>query len=293
MSLDGKSSTTKDREPVSKLRALTNDASSQQVLTYITPSVLPPPPPTSTLTHYLKQPLTASFIAGGVAGAVSRTVVSPLERLKIILQVQGREMGNGTNCIRIVPYSAVQFSSYTIYKKVRYPQAPSDEPSLMALAHTVATYPLDIVRTRLSVQSASFEVLGKKEAKLPGMFQTMKIMYQTEGVAPYVGINFATYEAMRKFVTPEGEMNPTAIGKLVAGGVSGAVAQSITYPFDVLRRRFQVNTMSGIGYKYKSLWDAITIILRAEGVRVAPSIGSSFLSYEITRDLLTGLVGGI
>ena len=26
--------------------------------------------------------------------------------------------GNGTNCIRIVPYSAVQFSSYTIYKKV-------------------------------------------------------------------------------------------------------------------------------------------------------------------------------
>ena len=26
--------------------------------------------------------------------------------------------GNGTNCIRIVPYSAVQFSSYTVYKKV-------------------------------------------------------------------------------------------------------------------------------------------------------------------------------
>jgi solute carrier family 25 phosphate transporter 23/24/25/41 len=63
--------------------------------------------------------------------------------------------------------------------------------------------------------------------------------------------------------------------------------------------------MSGIGHRYKSLWDAITIILRAEGVRglykgllpnllkVAPSIGSSFLSYEITRDLLTGLVGGI
>jgi hypothetical protein len=27
--------------------------------------------------------------------------------------------GNGTNCIRIVPYSAVQFGSYNFYKKVR------------------------------------------------------------------------------------------------------------------------------------------------------------------------------
>jgi len=27
--------------------------------------------------------------------------------------------GNGTNCIRIVPYSAVQFGSYNFYKRVR------------------------------------------------------------------------------------------------------------------------------------------------------------------------------
>lgn len=92
---------------------------------------------------FFSQPVVASFIAGGVAGAVSRTVVSPLERLKILFQIQGsgreeykmsvgkalRKMwseegfrgfmrGNGTNCIRIVPYSAVQFGSYNIYKRV-------------------------------------------------------------------------------------------------------------------------------------------------------------------------------
>lgn len=96
------------------------------------------------LQHAISQPFTASFIAGGIAGAVSRTLVSPLERLKILLQVQGttrseyklsipsalakmwREeglkgfmRGNGSNCIRIVPYSAVQFSSYGFYKRVR------------------------------------------------------------------------------------------------------------------------------------------------------------------------------
>lgn len=96
------------------------------------------------LSDTISQPVIAAFCAGGVAGAVSRTVVSPLERLKILMQVQsvGRDAyklsvgpalgkmwkeegwrgfmrGNGTNCIRIVPYSAVQFSSYNFYKRVR------------------------------------------------------------------------------------------------------------------------------------------------------------------------------
>jgi solute carrier family 25 phosphate transporter 23/24/25/41 len=92
----------------------------------------------------ISEPVIAAFIAGGVAGAVSRTIVSPLERLKILFQIQsagreeyklsiwralvkmGREegwrgflRGNGANCIRIIPYSAVQFGSYNFYKKVR------------------------------------------------------------------------------------------------------------------------------------------------------------------------------
>jgi solute carrier family 25 phosphate transporter 23/24/25/41 len=100
----------------------------------------------------IAQPVFAAFCAGGVAGAVSRTVVSPLERLKILFQIQsvGREeyklsvgkglakmwkdegwrgfmRGNGTNCIRIVPYSAVQFGSYNFYKKVRNTFDPGGE----------------------------------------------------------------------------------------------------------------------------------------------------------------------
>lgn len=53
------------------------------------------------------------------------------------------------------------------------------------------TYPLDIVRTRLSIQSASFAVLkGTTREKLPGMWATLMTMYKTEGgiLALYRGI---------------------------------------------------------------------------------------------------------
>lgn len=120
-------------------------------------STQPPPAPaaerfnpTVQFLGFISDPVVAAFCAGGVAGAVSRTVVSPLERLKILFQVQsaGRDAyklsvgqglakmwgeegwrgfmrGNGTNCIRIVPYSAVQFGSYNFYKRVGPPHPTS------------------------------------------------------------------------------------------------------------------------------------------------------------------------
>lgn len=70
---------------------------------------------------------------------------------------------------------------------------------------------------------------------------------------------------------------------------------------DVLRRRFQINKMKSMGYKYKSIWDAVRIIAAEEGLRgfykgiipnllkVAPSMASSFLSFELARDFFVSL----
>jgi solute carrier family 25 phosphate transporter 23/24/25/41 len=70
---------------------------------------------------------------------------------------------------------------------------------------------------------------------------------------------------------------------------------------DVLRRRFQINTMSGMGYQYKSIFDAVRVIIRQEGIKgmykgivpnllkVAPSMASSWLSFEVTRDFFVSL----
>ena len=59
--------------------------------------------------------------------------------------------------------------------------------------------------------------------------------------------------------------------------------------------------MSGMGYQYKSIFDAVRVIIRQEGikgmykglvpnlVKVAPSMASSWLSFETTRDLFVSL----
>lgn len=66
------------------------------------------------------------------------------------------------------------------------------------------TYPLDIVRTRLSIQSASFAALGQDPAKkLPGMMATMMNMYKSEGGfgALYRGI-IPTIAGVAPYVSP-------------------------------------------------------------------------------------------
>jgi solute carrier family 25 phosphate transporter 23/24/25/41 len=82
---------------------------------------------------------------------------------------------------------------------------------------------------------------------------------------------------------------------------SPSLSRDPNKPSDVLRRRFQINTMSNMGYQYSSILDAVRVIVAEEGVRglfkgiapnllkVAPSMASSWLSFELTRDFLLGL----
>ncbi|KAI0342031.1 mitochondrial carrier [Trametopsis cervina] len=332
---------------------------------------------------FISPQITSYFIAGGVAGAASRTVVSPLERLKIIQQVQpqsdrqykgvwsslarmwkeegfrGFMRGNGINCIRIIPYSAVQFTTYEQLKKwfTNYGAKQLDTPTrlvsgaLAGITSVCTTYPLDLVRSRLSIATASIpvqsapsatpsvtakpalasgyhtsslassaaaatasrtgavaQVFSKADLTVWGM--TLRVMRDeggvralyrgliptAMGVAPYVGINFAAYEALRGVVTPPGKSSVAR--KLSCGALAGSISQTLTYPFDVLRRKMQVTGMNALGVKYNGALDALFSIVRTEGVKglyrglwpnllkVAPSIATSFFTYELVKDFL-------
>jgi len=118
------------------------------------------------------------------------------------------------------------------------------------------------------------------------------------GVAPYVGINFAAYELLRGIITPPGQTSVTR--KLACGALAGSISQTLTYPFDVLRRKMQVAGMrsSALGVQYTGALPALVGIMKNEGVqglyrglwpnllKVAPSIATSFFVYEAVKEFL-------
>ncbi|KAJ6381868.1 hypothetical protein OIU77_030511 [Salix suchowensis] len=124
------------------------------------------------------------LVAGGVAGGFAKTVVAPLERVKILFQtrrdefkavglfgsfqkishtegVMGFYRGNGASVARIVPYAALHYMTYEQYRRwiiLRVPDIGRG-PVLDLVAGSFAggtavllTYPLDLVRTKLAYQ---------------------------------------------------------------------------------------------------------------------------------------------
>ncbi|GME69954.1 unnamed protein product [[Candida] boidinii] len=320
--------------------------------------------------NYIKQEPTVSLLCGGIAGALSRTVVSPVERVKVLYQVQGSTQGynkgtihsiiqiwkeegwkgmfrgNGINCIRIIPYSAVQYSVYQDLKKYLLAENETElsivnklvAGSIAGFASVLVTYPMDLVKTRLSIQTAkslknlhhsnntniktsppspsssSKIIITEKISKPPGMFKSIKDIYLYEGgirglyrgllptsigVAPYVALNFAFYEKLKEQFPIDLQSN--LIIKLTIGAVSGGIAQTLCYPFDILRRRFQVATLDNgsMGFKYNSTMDALTKIVKYEGYKglykgwtanmwkIMPSMAVQWASYDLLRDFIT------
>nr|KJB49524.1 hypothetical protein B456_008G123800 [Gossypium raimondii] len=239
-----------------------------------------------------------SLVAGGVAGGVSRTAVAPLERLKILLQVQnphsvkyngtiqglkyiwrtegfrGLFKGNGTNCARIVPNSAVKFFSYEQASKgilYLYQQQTGDDDAQLtpllrlgagACAGIIAmstTYPMDMVRGRLTVQLCLLQT-DSSPYQYRGMFHALSTVLREEGpralykgwlpsvigVIPYVGLNFAVYESLKDRLikskafglVEDSELSVTT--RLACGAAAGTVGQTVAYPLDVIRRRMQM-----------------------------------------------------
>lgn len=295
-----------------------------------------------------------SLVAGGIAGGLSRTAVAPLERLKILMQVQGNERiyrstwqglihmakteglvgmmkGNGANCIRIIPNSAVKFLTYEhIAREIsEYYRETTGNGQLTPFLRLVsgagagiiamsATYPLDMVRGRLTIQEG-------KTGQYRGILHAARMITKEEGtlalykgwlpsvigVIPYVGLNFAVYETLKATLLQQyglrDERELSVGARLACGAIAGTFGQTVAYPFDVARRRLQVSGWTGAkqlhasqgeAVAYKGMVDCFARTVQEEGmqalfkglapnyVKVVPSIAIAFVTYEQVKELL-------
>jgi solute carrier family 25 phosphate transporter 23/24/25/41 len=97
-------------------------------------------------------------------------VFRSLDQMVRIEGVRGLFKGNGTNVIRIAPYSAIQFSSYERYKTEFLARNPTQNHltpvqnliagGMAGVTSLLCTYPLDLIRSRLTIQTTEEKYKG-------------------------------------------------------------------------------------------------------------------------------------
>jgi len=158
------------------------------------------------------------FVAGGISAAVSKTVVAPLERVKILLQIQDAHKlipqdqkykglvdcfsrvhkeqgflsfwrGNVVNVVRYFPTQALNFAFKDTYKKLfldgidkkdfwRFFAGNLASGGAAGATSLMIVYPLDFARTRLGAD------VGKAAAdrEFKGLFHCIGKCYKADGV---------------------------------------------------------------------------------------------------------------
>ena len=120
------------------------------------------------------------------------------------------------------------------------------------------------------------------------------------GMIPYSGVSFLCWGFLRSYFLPPskvGHKSPTPLADFAIGATSGAISQTASYPFEVIRRRMQVG-----GITRPDRWlrwsETILTIWKASGwrgfyvgltigyLKVVPMTAVSFAVWQSGKRLL-------
>ena len=223
------------------------------------------------------------LIIGGVGGVISRTCVAPLERLKILYQTkntyanrtyinnffhiiknQGYKAlfsGNGVNCLRIMPKSAIQYSTFKYCSELFNNKFLAG--GVAGLLTSISVYPLETIRTRLSVDSKInvFNVTKTifKKYGLRGFYRGLDICLL--GSIPLYGINFGLFNYF------QGKLGGnTPINNFIAGSFSILGALCVAFPSDLIKHRMQIRGEYNLQL-YKNWRECGRHVIKTQGFR--------------------------
>ncbi|MBN3314177.1 TPC protein, partial [Atractosteus spatula] len=226
-----------------------------------------------------------------------------------------------------IGFGAVQFASFEFLTEFVHKATPYNSRTagvhfvcggLAACSATVACQPLDTLRTRFAAQGEPKVYHNLRHA--------LSTMYRTEGVLafyrgltptmiavfPYAGLQFFFYNILQHVYLWAMHSNASAtdnVRNLVCGGCAGVISKTITYPFDLFKKRLQVRGFEearipfGQVRSYQGFVDCMAKIAQEEGLRgffkglspslikAAMSTGFTFFWYELFCDSLRLLRG--
>ncbi|KAJ6663345.1 hypothetical protein lerEdw1_010482 [Lerista edwardsae] len=271
----------------------------------------------------------------GLAGAASLSLTAPLEVLTVAAQVgaphsrrglwrSARSLcraegagalwkGNLTACLRLCPYSSLQLASYRRFVMLFVDDLGHISQwssivagSLAGMVAAVATYPTEVIKTRLIVQN-------RLEPSYKGILHALYMIYHQEGVlALYRGVSLSILGAVpfsigsflvythlgRLWGEPSFRFTP--LQNFANGCLAAGVAQTLSFPFETVKRKMQAQSpclpqegggdvhFTGMVDCFKqtvktkgffALWRGLTANL----LRLVPYFGVMFSAFEFCK----------
>ncbi|KAJ9087299.1 coenzyme A transporter, variant 2 [Entomophthora muscae] len=232
--------------------------------------------------------------------------------------IPGLFQGHMATLLRIFPYAAIKFMAFEQFKVVIEDSNMVERDtgrflagSLAGLTSVFFTYPMDMLRTRMAYEVESpVGILAMSRniylespvTRIGGLSNFYRGFIPTlMGVVPYGGVSFWCYSKITNYFQtqiPDIAMSDNQLkawAELASGGLAGAVAQTVSYPLEVIRRRMQVGGRFG---PRQSIYTTITEIYVKNGLRgyfaglsigyikVTPMTAISFFTYVQMKRLL-------
>ncbi|CAL8284569.1 unnamed protein product [Boreogadus saida] len=223
-----------------------------------------------------------------------------------------------------VCFGAVQFATFEFLTEAVHKSTPYDSQTagihlicggLSACSATLVCQPLDTLRTRFAAQGEP-KVYHNLRHAVSTMYRTSGPLSFYRGLAPtlvavfpYAGLQFFFYRLFGQLLSKNSEAGNSGgnLRSLLCGSAAGVLSKTMTYPFDLFKKRLQVGGFEearvqfGEIRHYRGFVDCMVQIGKEEGLRgffkgLSPSLvkaafstGFTFFWYEFFLNAMKNL----